>query len=245
MELTQKKFETERAKLSAESMTPADTNSATTQLSIDYVTADVIGVSYATMAGNQPNTYGNYIALWQNTESIPWNTEPLKMQSIDTNTPAGSTNFTGLTVTNNSYIIGYAVSPSLEGDRQKQGNICATGYIPASGQANQYPAFAPSLQMQHVGVNSIAVGFNLPSGVLPQTNNAWIGIWRSQQGSYNNPPLASNNIQVNASSGTAFINSIEIGRGLTYTVALFTSGWKGANSPSDQHPMACSVTFTN
>ena len=251
MELTNELLWNERVALAHRSHKPAAARTATTVLSTSYVTADTIGVTYKTMPGNQPNSYGNYVAIWQNTNSIPFNAPPpLKRQKIDTNTPDGDMVFSDLDVTNNSYIVGYSVGPELGGgNQQKQGNICATDFIPAIGESDPTsPAsrsFSPSLEMLHIGATSIAVQFDLPSGELPQSNGAWIGIWRAGQASHNNPPEAKNDIQVDASSGSAFINDIKIGRGLTYTVALFTSGWCGPNAPSIQMPMACSVTFTN
>jgi len=247
MELTHEILQSKWKELSRESMAPANSNSATTTLKITYVTADVIGVAYDTMpGGNQPNNYGNYVALWQNNNFIPWGSPVLKKQVIDTNTPQGDMNFTGLDITNNSYIIGYAVGPDLSGDKkQKEGNICATAFIPAKGDAQSSDNFMPNIFMQYIGTNSISVGFSLPSGLLPMTNGAWIGIWRAEQASYNNPPMAANYIQEDAGEGTAFINNITIGRGLTYTVGLFMSGWGGGAPSSDQKPMACSVTFTN
>lgn len=243
MKLTQELLISDLAKLSSDSMLVAGAASSTTSLVVTSAVADQISVAYNTMPGNQPNSYGNYVGIWQNMDSIPWNTEPLQTQQIVSNTPTGDMIFGGLNITVNSYIIGYAVSPELSGSgMQKQGNICATTFIPPiGGTASQ---FSPSMQVLSIGANSVAVGFDLPSGVQPQSNGAWIGIWRAAQASYNNPPEAANSIQVNSGQGSAFINGITIGRGLTYTIGLFMSGWGGGSSPNNQKSMACSVTFT-
>ena len=250
MQLTADLIRSNWAELSRDSMRLSETHSITTSLKIDYVTADSIGISYGTLPGNQPNSYGNYVAIWQNTNSIPWNTEPMQTQAITTNTQSGSTNFHGLDLTKQSYIIGYAVGPELTDDsRQEQGNICSTAYVPEQSKKDNledsYVLFQPSLRVIFIGTNSLAVDYSLPSGVEPMSNGAWIGLWRSEQASYNNPPLASNNISIDAYSGTAVINDVNIGRGLTYTVGLFTSGWGGGSKPNNQQPMACAVTFTN
>ena len=94
----------------------AAANSLTTTLNISFVSADEIDVDFNTMPGNQPNTYGNFIAIWQNSNAIPWNTEPLKTFPIPSNTQSGSASFTGLNVTNNSYIVGFVghfVAPAI------------------------------------------------------------------------------------------------------------------------------------
>lgn len=248
MELTIQNLQDNWAELSHDSIELTNASSATTKLDITLVTADTIGLSYNTMSGNQPNSYGNYVALWQNTDTIPWNNDPLKVQNIDTNTQSGSMFFTGLSVTNQSFIIGYAVGSKLNGGSQQQhGNICSTASIPAlsSPGNDSYPTFTPSLQILYVGPNSVAVQYNLPKRITPQRNGAWGGIWRSELASYKNPPMASNSITLDAETGSLVFNNISIGRGLTYTIALFTSGWSGGNSPNIQTAMACSVTFTN
>jgi hypothetical protein len=243
MELTQELLDTKLTELSGSSALLAGSGSSTTQLVVTSAVADQISVAYNTMPGNQPNTYGNYVAIWQNSDSIPWNTDPLQTQQIVSNTQAGDMIFSGLNITVNSYIIGYGVGPQLTGTGvQKQGNICSTVFVPAVG-GGAPTQFLPSIQVLSIGANSVAVSFNLPSGILPQSNGAWIGLWRAEQASYNNPPVAANSIQVNAGQGSGFINGVTIGRGLTYTIGLFMSGWGGGSSPNNQKPLACSVTF--
>ncbi|MEN6328611.1 MAG: hypothetical protein ABFD18_20685 [Syntrophomonas sp.] len=244
MELTLETLKSQGDQLAQNTMVPANTDSAATKLDVTFVTANTIGLKCNTMPGNHPNDYANLVAIWQNAESIPWGTDPIKTMTCTENTPSFDMVFPGLDITNNSYIVGYAVGSELV-KGQKYGNICATAYIPAIGDASAYPAFSPSLKVTYIGTNSVAVDFVLPSGQTPQTNGAWIGIWPAEQASYNNPPRAANSIQVDSYAGTAFINGIKIGRGLTYTVALFTSGWGGGTGPNNQHMMACSVTFTN
>lgn len=221
-------------------------NTAVTQIRIDYVTADVIGVSYNTLAGNMPNTYGNFVAIWQNHNSIPWNQEPLKTQPIATNTQAGSLAFLDLPpITNNSYIIGYAVGP-VKSDALKFGNVCSTAFVPASSDSGEtvYQYFQSSLVLQHIGSTSLAIQFNLPDGYQAATNKSWLGLWRASVPSYHNPPLHATPITQDSSFGTAAFNNISLGRGITYAVALFMSGWAGQGQLNKQTAMACSLTFT-
>ncbi|MEC5142991.1 hypothetical protein [Chitinophaga sp. 212800010-3] len=218
----------------------------TTTLVVSNVAADSIDVDYTTMPGNQPNTYGNFLAIWQNAGSIPWNTDPLKTFPIPTNTPSGSANFGGLDINNSSYIIGYAVGPTLNptGSVQKYGNICGTATIPEKS-TGENTIFTSGISEIKVGTTSFSFQFDLPDGVLPQSNGAWAGVWRGENPSYySTPPQASIALTPNFSSGRAAFNNISIGRGQTYTVAIFMSGLQTGGS-NTQRALACSATFKN
>jgi len=221
--------------------------SKVTMLTIDFVTADIIGISFRGMPGNQPSTYGNFIAIWQNHNEIPWSASPLAAKPIPNNTPTGSLAFDGLLTTNNDYILGYSVGPEkAPADGQKWGNICSTAYVPPQGSEpppDEY--FQTKISIRHIGSTSLAVQFNTPSGYKPQTNKNWMGLWRGETASYVNPPDYSTPITVDANFGTAAFNNINIGRGLTYTVGYFMSGWIGQGQANKQTGLACSVSFTN
>jgi len=225
-------------------------NALTTTLTISSVSADEIDVDYSTMPGNQPNTYGNFIAIWQNSDSIPWNTEPSQpIFSITSNTPSGSQPRLNLNLTANDYIIGYGVGPVLtSGNVQKYGNICATAYIPKRLPDGTQPAgtiFTPSVTNFNVGTTSVSFQFNLPEGLSPQTNGAWAGLWRGGSPSFfTATPIAAIPISPDTSSGRTAFSGVSIGRGLTYTVAIFMSGYKSGGG-STQRALACSASFTN
>ncbi|SDF78016.1 hypothetical protein [Chitinophaga filiformis] len=223
-------------------------NAQTTTLTISSVSADEIDVEYATMPGNQPNTYGNFLAIWQNPNSVPWNTEPLQpIFYIQTNTPSGSAAFTGLNVNNNDYIIGYSTGPILTagGNVQKYGNVCATAYIPKAGEGGQGNIFTPAISGINIGATSVSFQFDLPDGILPLTNGAWAGLWRGANPSfYTVAPQSFIPISLDYSSGRAAFNNVSIGRGLTYTIGIFMSGYKSGGG-STQRTLACSASFTN
>lgn len=231
-------------KLTKSEIVPSDVSTYTTSLKADFVTEDQIGLSYNTMSGNEPNTKGNFVAIWQNQNSIPWNQAPQQVKEIATNTQSGTMSFDGLNINKNSYIIGYSVGPKLTSG-QAVGNICSTVFIPARGDVNEQADFDPKLTLKFVGTTSVAFQFLLPFGITPLSNTAWCGIWRSSVPSYNNPPDQSIPVTIDAESGTLSFNDFNIGLGLTYTIALFMSGWKGYGQPNDQNAMACSLTFTN
>jgi len=219
-------------------------NTQTTKLSIFNVSADEIDVEYRTMPGNQPNTYGNFLAIWQNSNSIPWNTEPLKTFPIPTNSPNGSASFTGLSVGANSYIIGYSTGPVLTptGNVQKYGNICATAYIPSPNQDDVI--FTPAISGIKTGISSVSFQFDLPDGILPQTNGAWAGLWRGDNPNfYGVPPSNTISLSPDTSSGRTAFNNVNLGTGLTYTIVIFMSGYQSGGG-STQRTAACSATFS-
>jgi len=220
----------------------ATTSSRLTTFKADFVSADQVIVSYNCIPGNQPATYGNYLAIWQNSGPVPYNTEPMKTIQIERNTPDGSQVFDGLNLENNNYVIGYAVGPLLN-QGQKAGNVCSTVFLPNANKDEQVD-LAANLSLEFVGVNVVAFKYRLPDGCQPKSNGAWAGIWRSSQASYNNPPLDKIAVPIDNESGSISFSNVSIGIGLTYTIGFFMSGWNDGNSP-DQKPMACSLTFTN
>lgn len=213
-----------------------------TQVTVDVLDAHNINVNYDTLPGNQPSTYGNYVSIWQNQNQIPFNQKPLASYPIKSNTQAGTLNVPGLDITVNSYIVGFSVGPVLS-TGQAQGNVCSTVFIPTIGGGANVNTLS-TLKIETIGSTSLSVKFTLPNGETPQANSAWIGLWESEVASYSNPPTSLNSISVNTSSGTAFINGITLGRGSTYTVALYTSGYSSNPANLGLTAMAATLTFS-
>ncbi|HVI47968.1 MAG TPA: hypothetical protein VM802_24080 [Chitinophaga sp.] len=247
MELTQEIMESQKIILAGKSLLAINTISRTTEFSINQVTQNTINFGFKTLPGNKPNSYGNYVAIWQNSgNTIPWDTEPMKVKPITKASPSGDSFFDELDLDKYSYILGYSVGAELTATgAQKVGNICSTAYVPELEDEDPYPPFLPQLKMGYIGGNSVSVDYKLPAGLKPKSNGAWIGIWEAEQASYTTQPKAANTIMVDKSNGNAFINGITIGRGATYTIGLFMSGWAGAGKPQTLTAMACSITFTN
>jgi hypothetical protein len=221
----------------------AGTSLFQTQLIVTDVYADLINVEYSTMPGNLPNTYGNFLAIWQNANSIPWNTAPLQTFPIPTNMAYGVATFGDLNTTINSYIIGYSVGPILSGNAQEYGNICSTVYIQAAS-AGQDTVFMSSISNIRVGTTSVSFDFTLPDGILPQTNGAWAGLWRGTSANfYGTAPLSTVLINPDVSRGTDAFNNLSITRGTSYTIGIFMSGYKQGGG-SIQKALACSAGFT-
>lgn len=225
------------------SLVLSETTQFTTLVNIADVGQDQITVEYRLMPGNQPQNYGNFVAIWQDYNSIPWDTPPFATKKIDDNTPVGSTNF-DVPLQDKSYIVGFAVSPEMTSPKQIYGNICATDYLLANSGKGEDP-ITPSVAVKYIGTNSLSFLFDLPEGVLPLTNGAWAGLWRGKNPSfYGTAPMNQIPIKLDFSSGSASFSGISLQRNTDYTIGLYMSGYKD-DGKSTQRALACSVSFNS
>jgi len=208
-------------------------------IQVTQVRPTVISVKYELLPDNQPSTYGNFVALWQNSR-IPWDNPPLKTFPIPTNSQHGTASFTGITVTSNPYIVGLSVGPARQ-DSQKYANVCSTASINPIGND-----FQSALAVVDIQPNSLTIDFRLPPGSRPLTNGAWLGLWTGQAGSYTTPPDVKNGIvqpDANQPAATVSFNNIELGAGAEYTVCLFTTGWNNNPASLVMKAMAAELSF--
>ncbi|MEZ5016157.1 MAG: hypothetical protein R2800_03840 [Flavipsychrobacter sp.] len=223
--------------------TPLQTTAIT---NIPVVVGNLLSASYEGLPNNLPNSYGNYLVVWRNQNTIPWNdATPDGYAPIEGNSSQGSQVVDQIEINVGvSYIVGYAVGPKGSGANMTWENVCATAFIPASA-TDPVTYKSSALNNFQVLSDSVTMNFQLPDGATPKTNGAWVGIWQTGQASYTTAPVASNAITIDSSQGGAAINGVSILRGQVYTVALFTSGWKaGAGGVNVQTAMACTATIT-
>lgn len=212
-----------------------------TTLTVNFVTADEIGLTYNMMPGTRPSDTGALVGIWQDQDQIPWDIAPINTQAIGSQ-QSGSFSFTGLTVQSNSYIIGLYTGPQKT-DAQKNRNVVAQAFIP--NETDPAETQADALTLKFVGPTSVAVQFNALAGFLASTDGAWMGLWRGEVASYSKPPdVGATNIKIDSNFGTASFNNVQIGVGLTYTVGFFPSGWAADPTQRNQKVLACSLTFT-
>jgi hypothetical protein len=212
-------------------------------------TGTQIGVRYDTPNGNQPNSFGNALWIWQTGNQVPW-ASPGESTPIPGNTPSGDHVFTGLDVTNLSYLIGYSVGP--KGDSNwLYPNVVATVFIPALGgsntgseEAQQGEVFSPNVSMYSFGSNYITAKFDMLAGFNPEKAKTYVGIWEGQVASYTQAPQWSGPAIGSNSSGYISITNIKVLRGTTYTIGLFASGYDSNPSNLKQTALAATSTFT-
>lgn len=214
----------------------------TLQTNVTIQSSDVTGTQitthYDTMPGNQPNSYGNTLYLWQTGgQFIPPNTQPSKFQLIGANQPNGSSIFMGLDVSQEAYLVGYAVG-------NDPSNIVSTVFIPATGSGQADPVTVnSSIQVTGVLSTSVAFTFVTPPGQNPLAQGDWVGLWQGQsEGAlYSMPPTWSAQVATSASQGNWGLNLVSgvIQRGTMYTMGYFKGGWSGKK----QTTLAASTTF--
>jgi len=214
-------------------------------LTITSVTASQISLTYRSPNGNQPSKFGNALYIWQSGDQIPWQTAALSSQAMTTSSSDGSASFSSLDVTNNSYIIGYAVGPiDSTITWSTYSNVVASAFVPAIG-GGQQEYQSSSLVITDIGATSLVATFGFLDGYDPQDSGAWAGVWQGQSVSYNNPPKWFAPISGTNSTGTVSFNNVVITRGTTYTVGLYSAGYKSTPAQLKLQPLACAITFTN
>ena len=222
-----------------------------TTLVLKQVTTDFITVEYNLLPDTNPGANSNYIAIWQNYDSIPYNQAPTDPpKPIEGNTQRGTVSFP-VSLTQNNYIVGYSVGPELATPAQKYGNVCATVYIPkiptsaaltsAGGHLEAEPSdyFFTSLEVGAVSGDVVTVKYKIPANCQPKTNNAYLGVFKGAAG-YNLSLEKAVPIKNNDESAWVAIPGKYLA-GKRYTVAYFMSGY------SDTTPvltrMAATVPF--
>ncbi|OEJ99124.1 hypothetical protein A8C32_08085 [Flavivirga aquatica] len=215
----------------------------TTEIKVSAIVGNQLQVQYTGLPGNRPNTYGNYLVVWRNQNSIPYNDpNPDGYVEITGDSSQGSQVFEEVKIqVGVTYVVGYAVGPKLSSG-QDWGNVCTTCFIDTSQQSSY---IEPEITDLVASTDSVTMNYKLPNGASPQENGAWVGIWQTGNASYDTPPIAVNSINNPSSIGGAAINGVTILIGQIYTVALFTSGWKaGPGGTNVQTAMACTATIT-
>jgi hypothetical protein len=211
-----------------------------TSILTTVVEADQIGLAYELLPGTRPADTGALVAIWQDADQIPWEVPPLRTQSIGTQ-QRGSLGFEDLTVGDNSYIIGLLVGP-MKTDPQKARNAAASVFVPSPNEASR--PRSSMLYLSYVGPTSVTVKVEALPGYRALTSLAWLGLWRGESASYNNPPDHAVQVKFDSNFGTTSFNNVSIGIRLTYTIGLFVSGWSSDPAARNQKALACSLTFT-
>jgi hypothetical protein len=229
--------------------TVTEGSSRATTLKVLQVTPQLLVCEYDLLPDTNPGAYGDFAAIWQNTDNIPYNQTPVSTYAITGASQRGQFQFP-VDLTRNNYIVGLSVGPELAAPSQKHGNICATAYIPMAPQqadlqegqtlkADPGSTFASSLQLGLVTSDTVSFFYQVPTNCRPATNKAWIGLFRGSA-SYTSPPEKAVAMTSDEDSGwMAITNKILFDR--PYTLALFMSGWSDATRI--QTRMAATLSF--
>lgn len=185
---------------------------ANTSIVISNYTGDSVTVNYTGLPGNQPQSYKNFVAIWQSSV-IPWGNLPLSRQDIGDNSEQGSIVLSGLTITRSSYIVGYGVGPDVS-------NISCCAIISAGGLLA--PPTTVGIGLDNVGITSLTVNYQTLAGYTPNTYENWIGLWKGYASPFNGTaPLAKVSITDDSNQGSIGINNVPLGINTEYTLVYF------------------------
>lgn len=189
------------------------TNLDIVTITVDNFTADTVSLRYSGLPGNLPDTYRNFVAIWNQT-IIPWGQEPIQKQGISGNAQTGTIVMTDLVISASSYTIGYACGPDYT-------NISASTILSAGGLRSAPTSIAIGLNA--VGSNSVSINYRTLVGYRPKTYKNRVGIWKGYYSPFNSiEPLGSTEIGSDSSEGNVAINNIMLGINSVYTLVYFT-----------------------
>jgi hypothetical protein len=176
------------------------------------IAGQMVVVVYDSMQYNMPNSYGNVLALWQNTHQVPYGQPPLSQSAISINYP-GSQIIELPGSIQLPLIIGYATSSDLN-------TVCSTlTFYPerASGWS-----FSTKIHTAYINADSLVFHYQTPPGNKPATNENWVGLWRGRIASYDGSGMiAKAMVESDANDGTVAINNLPMQIGGIYTAAYF------------------------
>jgi hypothetical protein len=187
-----------------------------------------IGVSRESLAGNQPNRFGNVVSVWSGT-NIGWadKPSPLITVPIADNAPDGDMviDLSDKTSAKPPYMVAYGASNS------------GTAYCAAqvAGASPPQEPIKTELGLTWLGSDSLLANFTTLPQNAPRTNRNWIGLWKGDCLTYD----ATNRIaKVDIERDDATSQSMN---GLQLTVdTIYTLGY--ACGPRDED-LAAWVTF--
>jgi hypothetical protein len=171
-----------------------------------------VSLNYAGLPGNQPNSYGDFVALWDSSV-IPWTVKPMSRLGIPTNAETGSVVLTDVSISSMAYTVAYTAGPDVS-------DACASALLAPDGSTGV--ADAVTLELVSLGANTVTFRYHTLSGYLPATDGNWIGLWRGRASPYNAPPpLARVKIAQDVTDDSVTIDGVTLAAGNVYTVVYF------------------------
>ena len=199
-------------------------------LSTNYASQGEVIVTYRGIAGNQPGTYKNNLALWNG--SLPNMTvHPLRIIAIESDNQPNSVPFK-FAFEPTDYCLTYQVGEDIS-------TMCAMTSFSffvmarilramAFWRCTNVPVTPPaavSIKILKITTDSVQIIYNTLPGYQPQRYGNWIGIWPGWAIPYGSPePLGQAKINSDFSQGIVNIDHISLYSGLSYTLTYFMQG---------------------
>jgi hypothetical protein len=134
----------------------------------------LLDVSWTGVPNRNPSKAGDFVAIWQNSGSVPWGSKPANTQAVTNTTPDGDLPFSGLSLANLPYVVGYSVGS----DATNYYNVAAVVPIAVGGTAGTPQT--TSVSVAYVGATSLAIAYNTPIGVDPKAFGHTVVLVHSQ-----------------------------------------------------------------
>lgn len=188
-----------------------------------------IDISYAGLAGNKPNQFGNTAYVWQAEGDVPFDTTPDAKQTIQDDDRSGTVSV-DMDVQNKPYLVAYAV-----GNDPK--SICSYGTIREDGKLDD--VFTTSVSLLGDVTTEIArIQYRVPRGAQPATWKHTLALWEGSAPSYTRTPLKTYDIPKDRDNDVVSIRYKFLAN-QTYTVAYLAGTGTGKNTTQ----IAASVRF--
>lgn len=179
-----------------------------------------IDITYAGLAGNKPNQFGNTAYVWQAEDFVPYDTTPDGKQTIDDDDRGGTVSVE-LGVQNKPYIVAYAV-----GNDPK--SICSYGTIGTDGKLRD--VFSTSVSLLGDVTTEIArIQYRVPEGAQPASWKHTLALWEGSAPSYTKVPVKSYDIPNDRDNDVVSIRYKFLAN-QTYTVAYLAGTGAGKNT---------------
>jgi len=212
-------MESEKASDNLKSFTVLD--EAGTSFAITSISPTSIDIHYNTLDGNQPGSYGNYVAIWQSNSMLPWSKTPIQVQAMTGNEQSsGDMVFKDLELTNESYLVGYSVVPEVSGVN----NFCACGLIENCSLTKMIIS-SLRMNLESVTSNTLKLSYQALSGFNPSRYNSWVGLWKGNPDLYTSSPSHAVKVDSAQDNDMVIFDNIKILRSSTYTAAFVMNGW--------------------
>jgi hypothetical protein len=205
-------------------------NNQTTELKASIVNAESIELSYGTLPGNRPKSYGNWLGIWQGA-MIRSGQKPVWRVPVQSDERLGRQILGDLQLQRKPYMLGYANGKSL-------GSVGATvQFLPGQTAEGTYGiAFSTKLTLAAYNAHGLVVNYSTPPGNVPVENENWIGLWEGDLASFSQESLIKKvSVTQRSNQSSQAITDVVLAYKSTYTVAY-------GNSKEDT-AIAASITF--
>jgi hypothetical protein len=165
---------------------------------------------YRGLPGNQPQLYGNSVAIWEGTV-VPFTIPPIERLPIEVGASEGSVALGGTEITRDAYTVAYAVGPAPS-------DIAVASTFGAQGQT--LGTRRVDLSIRAAGPTSLVVRYSTLPGYRPMKAGNWLGLWRGEVSPYDAPdPVARVDVGADVNEDDLSLNGIVLADGFLYTLA--------------------------